>query len=227
MVVLCTLTGFGEQLPTDYEDDPTPFFGRIRNGLKCLGSRRIVGSALTRVGLRRWIKSAAVTDALLTAELHGSAMTKLRAGPGSWHQATRTLTVSRDLSDVKWEETLLPPIPPPAACRCLSELSWEDRCLPSLPTADRVPGRLSELSWEDRLLPTLAPVKLRKSTLAKDEQSWEDRCLPPLSTDSSGGVHEPGRLSELSWEEHLLPTLAPAEFMQSELDEDSWWTGSG
>ena len=115
-----------------------------------------------------------------------------------------TTVAIRDLAECSWEEILLPPIPTPAARRCLSELSWEDRCLPPMGTAAHVPGRLSELSWEDRVLPTLVPVKLRQSGLAKDELSWEERCLPSLTTVGiAAGL--PGSLSELAWEDRLLP----------------------
>eukprot|EP00320_Phaeocystis_rex_P009752 CAMPEP_0119056298 /NCGR_PEP_ID=MMETSP1178-20130426/993_1 /TAXON_ID=33656 /ORGANISM="unid sp, Strain CCMP2000" /LENGTH=208 /DNA_ID=CAMNT_0007037019 /DNA_START=174 /DNA_END=800 /DNA_ORIENTATION=+ len=199
------------EMQTDYEGDPKPAFrsglSRIRSGLSHL-HHRVVANALARIGLRRWVKSAAITDAILTAEVHGA---KLRAP---------TKAAIRNLAEVNWEETQLPPIPAPAARRSLSELSWEDRCLP--PLTAQIPGRLSEVSWEDRVLPTLVPMKNRKSNLAEDELSWEDRCLPPLSTDSCGG-----HLSELSWEERLLPTPVPAKLLQSELAEDDWRTGGG
>ena len=188
------------------EHDATPVFGRVRSALDRLYPRRVVSSVLTRIGLRRWAKSAALTDAMLTAELHGP---KLRA--------PAKVTI-RDLAEVNWETTLLPPIPPPATRRCLSEVSWEDHLLPPVGAA-AVQGRLSELSWEDRLLPTLIPAKLRQSALA--ELSWEDRVLPPLSTAGTTAQVQ-GRLSELAWEDHLLPTLVPAKPRQSELAELSW-----
>ena len=100
------------------EYDATPVFGRVRSALDRLYPRRVVSSVLSRIGLRRWLKSAAITDAMLTAELHGA---KLRA-PAK--------VAIRDLAEVNWETTLLPPVPPPATGRCLSEVSWEDHCLP-------------------------------------------------------------------------------------------------
>lgn len=208
-----TLTGSQEQLQTAYEDS-MPGFGRIRSGLNCLYPPRVVSSVLTRIGLKRWLKSAAITDAMLTAELHGAKLRPLAKVP------------MRDLAEVSWEETLLPTIPPPTTSRCLSELSWEERCLPPVGTAAHVPGRLSELSWEDRVLPTLVPAKLRQSELAKDELSWEDRCLPPLSTVGTV-AHAQGRLSELSWEDRLLPTLVPAKRPQTDFGEDDWRAGGG
>ena len=98
---------------------------------------------------------AAVTDAMLTAELHGA---KLRA----------PAKAIRDLKEVNWETTLLPPVPPPATGRCLSEVSWEDHCLPPVGAA-AVQGRLSELAWEDHLLPTLVPAKLQHIEFSEDD----------------------------------------------------------
>jgi len=195
------------------EYDATPVFGRVRSALDRLYPRRVVSSVLSRIGLRRWLKSAAITDAMLTAELHGA---KLRA-PAK--------VAIRDLAEVNWETTLLPPVPPPATGRCLSEVSWEDHCLPPVGAA-AVQGRLSELSWEDRLLPTLipAPTKPRPSELA--ELSWEDRVLPPLST-AGTTARVQGRLSELAWEDHLLPTLVPAKLQHIEFSEDDWRAGGG
>ena len=194
------------------EYDATPVFGRVRSALDRLYPRRVVSSVLTRIGLRRWAKSAALTDAMLTAELHGP---KLRA--------PAKVTI-RDLAEVNWETTLLPPIPPPATGRSLSEVSWEDHCLPPVGVA-AVQGRLSELSWEDRLLPTLVPAKPRQSELA--ELSWEDRVLPPLSTAGTTAKVQ-GRLSEVAWEDHLLPTLGPAKLQQHvEFGEDDWRAGGG
>lgn len=195
------------------EHDATPVFGRVRSALDRLYPRRVVSSVLTRIGLRRWAKSAALTDAMLTAELHGP---KLRA--------PAKVTI-RDLAEVNWETTLLPPIPPPATRRCLSEVSWEDHLLPPVGAA-AVQGRLSELSWEDRLLPTLIPAKPRQSALA--ELSWEDRVLPPLSTAGTTAQVQ-GRLSELAWEDHLLPTLVPAKLQQQHIEfgEDDWRAGGG
>ena len=56
----------------EYDEAPTPVFGRVRGALGRLYPRRVVSSVLTRIGLRRWLKSAAITDAMLTAELHGA-----------------------------------------------------------------------------------------------------------------------------------------------------------
>ena len=198
----------------EYEETPTPVFGRVRGALGRLYPRRVVSSVLTRIGLRRWLKSAAITDAMLTAELHGA---KLRA-PAKEAR-------SRDLKEVNWETTLLPPIPLRATgTRCLSEASWEDHLLPPVGGA-AVHGRLSELSWEDRLLPTLIPAKPRPSALA--ELSWEDRLLPPLPS-AATTTHVHGRLSELAWEDHLLPpTLVPAKLQPVEFGEDDWRVGAG
>ena len=213
-----TLTGSRKQLLDEHEaeyadeHDATPVFGRVRSALDRLYPRRVVSSVLTRIGLRRWLKSAALTDAMLTAELHGA---KLRAPAKA---------AIRDLAEVNWETTLLPPIPPPATGRSLSEVSWEDHCLPPVGVA-AVQGRLSELSWEDRLLPTLVPAKPRQSELA--ELSWEDRVLPPLSTAGTTAKVQ-GRLSEVAWEDHLLPTLGPAKLQQHvEFGEDDWRAGGG
>ena len=196
----------------EYDGAPTPVFGRVRGALGRLYPRRVVSSVLTRIGLRRWLKSAAITDAMLTAELHGA---KLRA----------PAKAIRDLKEVNWETTLLPPIPLRATgTRCLSEASWEDHLLPPVGGA-AVHGRLSELSWEDRLLPTLIPAKPRPSALA--ELSWEDRLLPPLPS-AATTTHVHGRLSELAWEDHLLPpTLVPAKLQPVEFGEDDWRVGAG
>ena len=51
------------------EAAPAPFFGPIGRGLKRLYPRRVVRAVATRVGLGRWLDNAAVTDAMLTAEL--------------------------------------------------------------------------------------------------------------------------------------------------------------
>ena len=196
----------------EYDEAPTPVFGRVRGALGRLYPRRVVSSVLTRIGLRRWLKSAAITDAMLTAELHGA---KLRA----------PAKAIRDLKEVNWETTLLPPIPLRATgTRCLSEASWEDHLLPPVGGA-AVHGRLSELSWEDRLLPTLIPAKPRPSALA--ELSWEDRLLPPLPS-AATTTHVHGRLSELAWEDHLLPpTRVPAKLQPVEFGEDDWRVGAG
>ena len=203
---------------TEYDETPTPVFGRVRGALGRLYPRRVVSSVLTRIGLRRWLKSAAITDAMLTAELHGA---KLRA-PAK--EAIKDLKI-HDLAEVNWETTLLPPIPLRATgTRCLAEASWEDHLLPPVGGA-AVQGRLSELSWEDRLLPTLIPAKPRPTALA--ELSWEDRLLPPLpSAATATEVH--GRLSELAWEDHLLPpTLVTAKLQHVEFGEDDWRAGAG
>jgi len=201
-----------EQLQTEYEDESTPFLGRIRRTLNRLVPPRVVSSVLNRIGRGRG--SAALTDAMLTAELHGA---KLRA-PAK--------VALRDLAENNWEETLLPPTLPPAAGRCLSELSWEEHCLPPMGTAAHVQGRLSEASWEDRLLPKLVPAKLRQSELA--ELSWEDRVLPPLSSAGTAAhAPAPGRLSELAWEDRLLPTLVPTKLQRIEFAEDDWRAGGG
>jgi len=196
----------------EFDETPTPVFGRVRGALGRLYPRRVVSSVLTRIGLRRWLKSAAITDAMLTAELHGA---KLRA----------PAKAIRDLKEVNWETTLLPPIPLRATgTRCLSEASWEDHLLPPVGGA-AVHGRLSELSWEDRLLPTLIPAKPRPSALA--ELSWEDRLLPPLPS-AATTTHVHGRLSELAWEDHLLPpTRVPAKLQPVEFGEDDWRVGAG
>ena len=161
-------------LQTEYEEEPTTdeWTGRIVDGLNRMYPGR--AAVRTRTGLRREGESDAATDAIVTDLAHGS-----------W-----------DLAEVNWEDTLLPPIPQPAAHRCLSENSWEDRCLPPMGTAAQAPGRLSESSWEDRCLPTLVPAKLVRHS---DDFSWEDSCLPSLSTMGTGS------LSELAWEDHLLP----------------------
>ena len=109
-------------LKTEYEEEPT---ADEWTGRVIDGLNRMYpgrAAVRTRTGLQREGKSAEATDAILT-----------------------------DLAEVNWEDTLLPPIPQPAARRCLSETSWEDRCLPSLSTVGT--GSLSELAWEDRLLP--------------------------------------------------------------------------
>lgn len=213
-----TLTGSRKQLLDEHEaeyadeHDATPVVGRVRSALDRLYPRRVVSSVLTRIGLRRWLKSAALTDAMLTAELHGA---KLRAPAKA---------AIRDLAEVNWETTLLPPIPPPVTGRSLSEVSWEDHCLPPVGVA-AVQGRLSELSWEDRLLPTLVPAKPRQTEVA--ELSWEDRVLPPLSSVGTTTKVQ-GRLSEVAWEDHLLPTLGPAKLQQHvEFGEDDWRAGGG
>ena len=153
-------------LQTEYEEEPT---ADEWTGRVLDGLNRMYpGRAVrTRTGLRPEGESAEAADAIVT-----------------------------DLAEVNWEDTLLPPIPQPAARRCLSETSWEDRCLPQMGTAAQAPGRLSESSWEDRCLPTLVPAKLVRHS---DDSSWEDSCLPSLSTMGTGS------LSELAWEDHLLP----------------------
>ena len=51
---------------------------------------------------------------------------------------------------------------------------------------------------------------------------------PPAA--ALGGHDDPthGRLSELAWEDHLLPpTLVPAELQPVEFAEDDWRVGAG
>jgi hypothetical protein len=180
-----------QKVETVTEAAPTPIFAPIVGGLKRLYPRRVVNAVATRVGLRRWLGDAAVTDAMLTAELHGA---KLRRA----EVATKGRG-PRDLAEINWEESLLPPIPVRrrSLSMSLSELSWEDRLLPSLSTpTGRAPGRIKENSWEDRVLPTVLPPKPRGTSM---ETSWEDHVLP-----AAGAEPTPrGTSMETSWEERL------------------------
>jgi len=79
-----------------------------------------------------WRSKAAITDALLTAELHSRS--------------------SRDLAELDWETRLLP-IQPKTKTRDLD--SWEMRLLPTLNEP-----RIAAASWEDRLLPKASTLRM-------------------------------------------------------------------
>lgn len=177
-----------EQVEVELEPEASGggIFGPIGRGLKRLYPRRVVRSVATRIGLGRWFDKAAVTDAILTAELMRPKLIATRADE------------TRNLAENSWEDTLLPPLQVHRRAS-LSELSWEDRLLPAVGgPSGRMQGRLSELSWEDRLLPCLTTARLYETDLAED--SWEDSLLPlsepPLKVSRD--------LSESSWED-LLP----------------------
>ena len=149
-------------------------------------------SALKAWRPRSWRTKAAVQDALLTAGV--------RRG-----LATRLHRKNRDLAEVGWEESLLPPVLHAAASvRDLAEDGWEERLLPSIELAAAPRRNLAENSWEDRLLPR--PIRLRPVTATRDlsEDSWEEHLVPngaaaAASTFASSSLD--------GWEARLLPGL--------------------
>lgn len=182
---------------------------------KPLGIVRTAAGWVNRLVNRRWRSKAAITDALLTAQLRT--------------KGTGQAVIKRDLAETGWEDHLLPSrTSQPSVGATLS--SWEDRLMPDLTTPK---ARLCNLGQFERLLPDIVPtdeqsdlVSLSQITPPTREARSPRRSLTSIDAWEERLFAEPPvprcrTLAELSWEDRLLPDVPAAPSPRS-LSEGGW-----